>query len=259
MKTFIGSVAALSALLVTGCSTTYVAPSGRADFSALVPQQASVGALGDQPPGDLGTIGERAAPTAVFPVGIAFARLQAPDYRSFSTDLNGGVYGTGRYSIFTTREVEDESDLQRLAGLPEMAGIVSLNRLLLPANLQTDAELRRAAARLNAEMVVIYTFDTSFYDRNRSLTLMSLTLGNARTQKVNLHVTATALVLDTHTGFIYAAFETNENQEFRTNVWKKEEHVDAARRNSERAAFKKLVTEFETAWPRIVERAKQGA
>lgn len=65
--------------------------------------------------------------------------------------------------------------------------------------------------------------------------------------------------MDTRTGFIYAAFESNEKREVISNAWESQESADRARRSAEKAAFKALVGEFEKSWPKIVERAKQGA
>ena len=74
-----------------------------------------------------------------------------------------------------------------------------------------------------------------------------------------MRVAASALLIDTRTGFIYAALEANEKREVTTNAWESREAADRARRDAEKAAFKALVSEFEKNWPQIIERAKQGA
>ena len=76
---------------------------------------------------------------------------------------------------------------------------------------------------------------------------------------VYVHVNASALIIDTRTGFIYGALEANEKRDLLTNAWESEESADRARLDAEKAAFKSLVGEFEKTWPQIVERAKQGA
>src|SRR5207237_4977421 len=130
-----------------------------------------------------------------------------------------GVYGDGRYSVMTVKEVEDDADLDRIARLPDVGGLVSISRLLLPQTLKSDRELREAAARLKADMVLLYTFDTSFHDNDESVALNVVTLGLSPTQKVYVHVAASALLIDTRTGFIYAALESNEKREVLTNAW----------------------------------------
>ncbi|HWN93885.1 MAG TPA: hypothetical protein VNT99_02530, partial [Methylomirabilota bacterium] len=156
------------------------------------------------------------------------------------------------------KEVEDEADLNRVAKLPQVNGIIGLSRLLLPVKLQSDKDLREAAARLKADMVLMYTFDTSFHDNDESVALNIITLGLSPTRKVLVRVVASALLIDTRTGFIYAAFEANEKRDMRTNAWESRETADRGRRDAEQEAFKKLVAEFEKSWPQVIERAKQG-
>ncbi|MGV3773847.1 MAG: hypothetical protein ACO1QB_13165 [Verrucomicrobiales bacterium] len=200
-----------------------------------------------------------AEPAAVFPASIAAVRVQAPHYRNYQTDREGGVYGTGRYSIVTVKEVEDDEDVNRITLLPGVGGLASINKLLLPHELESDAELREAAARLKADMLLIYTFDTSFHDNDASVALKAITLGLSPTKQVYVHVSASALLIDTRTGFIYAALEANEKRKVFTNSWESKESADRARREAETAAFKGLVGEFEKAWPEVMERTKHGA
>jgi len=200
-----------------------------------------------------------AQPAAGFPAGIAAVRVQAPHYRSYYTDREGGVYGGGRYSVITVKEVEEETDLERLTKLPGVAGFITISRLLIPSTLQSDLELREAAARLKADMLLLYTFDTSFHENDASVALNVVTLGLSPTRKVFVRVAASALIIDTRTGFIYAALEANEKRQVTTNAWESRETADRARRDAEREAFKRLVRDFEKNWPQIVERAKKGA
>ena len=86
-----------------------------------------------------------------------------------------------------------------------------------------------------------------------------ITLGLSPTRKVFVHVMASALVLDTRTGFIYAALEANEKRQVLSNAWESGQSADRARLDAEKAAFKSLVGEFEKSWPQIVERAHKGS
>jgi hypothetical protein len=169
------------------------------------------------------------------------------------------VYGQGRYSIITVKEVVEDADIERIANLPQVGGLISISTLLLPQTLKSDREIREAAARLKADMVLLYTFDTSFQDNDASKTLNVVTLGLSPTRRVFVNVAASAILLDTRTGFIYAALEANEKREVRTNAWESRETADRARRDAEKTAFKALVGEFEKSWPDIVKRAEEGA
>jgi hypothetical protein len=200
-----------------------------------------------------------AKPAAAFPAGIATVRVQAPHYQNYYTLREGGVYGQGRYSVITVKEVEEDADIDRIARLPQVGGLITISTLLLPGKLESDRELREAAARLKADMVLLYTFDTSFHDNDASVALNVVTLGLSPTRRVFVQVAASALLIDTRTGFIYAALEANEKRKVATNAWESRETADRARRDAEKAAFKELVSEFEKNWPQVIDRAKKGA
>src|SRR3954471_1615534 len=91
--------------LLSGCAT-YIPPSGRADLAALSSPSMKESFA--------------AKPAAGFPASIAAVRVQAPQYRNYYTEREGGVYGRGRYSVITVKEVEDEADIQRISKLPEV-------------------------------------------------------------------------------------------------------------------------------------------
>jgi len=244
MRIFSTFFSLASLALLTGCAH-YVPPSGRADFSTFASQSMKESF--------------EAKPAAGFPAGIAAVRVQSPRYHNYHTQRQGGVYGEGRYSIVTVKEVEEEADFQRISALPQVGGLISLSTLLLPRTLQSDRELREAAARLKADMLLLYTFETSFHETDAAPALSVVTLGISPTRRVKVRVAASALLLDTRTGFIYAALEASEKRQPLTNVWYSGDTADRARRDAEKAAFKSLVSELEKAWPKILERAKQGA
>ena len=239
-------MAALAAgLFLTGCAHSYIPPSGHADFSVMTSSTIQEGFA--------------AKPTAQFPVGIVAVRVQAPRYHSYYTDQQGGLFDGRGYSVMLVREAEEDTDIKRLESLPDVNGIIGLSRLLLPAQLRSEQDLREAAARLKAEMVLLYTFDTTFHDGNAVPALSAVTLGLSPTHHVVVHVTASALLVDTRTGFVYGAFEATEKRNPFSTSWGSRESADRARQDAERAAFKGLVGEFEKSWPDIVARAKRGA
>src|SRR5437899_2025974 len=197
-------IVACSAALLSGCRT-YIPPSGRANLTALSSPSMQESFA--------------AKPAAGFPAGIATVRVQAPGYRNYYTDREGGVYGQGRYSVVTVKEVEDEDDLRRISRLPDIAGLITISTLLLPQRLESDQPLREAAARLKADMLLLYTFDTSFHDNDAATALSVITLGLSPTRRITVHVAASALLVDTRTGFIYAALEANEKRKVLTTSW----------------------------------------
>jgi len=231
-------------LCAWGCASAYLPPSGRADLKGItsLSMQDSFAA----------------EPTAQFPTGIAVVRVQTSRYQNYHTRHHGGVHGEGRFSVVTTREVEADLDIERIQSLQGVAGIVGLNSLLIPDTLQSDQDLREAAARLKAEMLLLYTFQTTFHREDRLEALKTVTLGILPSRKITANVTASALLIDTRTGFIYAALEATKRDDTLANAWTSEGSADRLRRDLEGEAFKALVDEFVANWPRVVERAGQG-
>ena len=87
-------------------------------------------------------------------------RIQESGYRSESAQ---GV-GSGAYSVVTARDIETEQDINTISKLHGVAGVVTLNRLLLPKPLSSDLDLREAAGKLQADAILIYTIATEFSD-----------------------------------------------------------------------------------------------
>lgn len=230
----------LSAIMLslTGCATSYITPGGKADLQSFAPTSVQAGF--------------DAKPTNPFPASIAAVRVQSPTYTNFFLQQNGGQYGGGRYSVIMTREVEDQSQFDRISALPQVTGVVAINRLLLPARLESDRELREAAARLHADLVFVYTFDTAFFDTDASSPLTVVTLGLSPTRKVTAVTTVSSLLLDTRTGYVYAAHEATEREAIRSTSWGSMHAADKARQTTEGRAFGKLVDEFVNAWPKLL-------
>ena len=231
-------VAALLLLSLSGCAT-YLPPGARADLQAFAPADMQEALA--------------ARPTNPFPTSVAVVRVQAPGYTNYLLGRSGGSHGNGRYSVVLSREVGEERQLENVTGLPGLAGIVSLNRLLLPQRLEDDRPIRAAAARLNAGLVFVYTFDTQFIDEQKAKPLSVITLGLSPTRKITAVTAASALLMDTRTGYIYAAFETIERQTALSSSWSSENTADENRRATEGRAFEKLMGELRSAWPKIAQ------
>jgi hypothetical protein len=228
------------ALLASGCATTYIPPGEKADLQVFSSPDIAAGFA--------------AAPSNPWPAGIAVVRLQSPGYTNYYLRQRGGSYGHGRYSVVLTRELGEEELLKRVAALDEVAGLVSLNRMLLPERLQSDEDLRAAAARVQADLVFLYTFDTSFFERNVSRPMTAISLGLSATQHITAMTTCSAVLMDTRTGYIYSVYETTERTETRGNIWTSQESADKARQDNERMAFEKLIDELVKTWPQVLER-----
>lgn len=226
-------------LLLSGCATSYVVPGPRADLKSF------------GSPSIQESFATQA--TAPFPATLAFVRVQAPTYTSSRLPETLAATTTGRYRVITTREAEDDAQVDRLGRLPQVTGVTAISRMLLPPDVQSDKELREAAARLHADLILVYTFDTAFFDTDLARPLTVITLGLSPTRKLAVSTTASALLMDTRTGFIYSTYEATKRADTLATSWNTADSADQVRRDNEREAFGLLIGQMEKTWPRLVE------
>jgi hypothetical protein len=232
---FLAGIAVLAVL--AGCST-YIPPGPKADLAAFAP--ASIQEGFDR------------KPSSPFPATIVAVRLQGPAYSNFNLSRNGGAASGEKYSVILTREVEDGADVERIGKLPRIAGLGTLNRMLLPSQVRGERDIREAASKIQGDLVLIYTFDTAFFDHDASKPLSVITLGLSPTRKINAVTTASALLIDTRTGFIYSTYEITEKRSTISTSWGSADSADEARRITEKEAFRKLIDEFIGNWPLVI-------
>jgi hypothetical protein len=195
-------------------------------------------------------------PAATFPARIAVVRVQAAGYVSRT---NSG-YGYGAYSVVTTRDVETEADFARLAAMPEVAAVGAMSRILLPSTLHSAEDLRVAAAQLHTDIVLLYTFDTSFRtDTTQIGPLQLVSLGFFPNKKAHVSTTCAAAFIDTRTGYVYGVSESTATEEQRSDLWNSEEAIDKARARAERGAFTAALGEIEKLWASIAAHQKAGS
>ncbi len=243
-------MAALAVVLLGGCGARYRVPGRAADFHALGITAETVEQSTDR------AIARRLdrRPLAGFPTSIAVVRTQGPGYRSHTTRS----WGSGRYTIVTIRDVETEEQLVRISDLPMVAGIAPLNRLVLPRHFNSDMELRQGAATVQADMVLVYTFDTAFNVEKKIPPLGILTLGLFPHEEARVVCTASGVLMDTRNGYVYGLLEATSTRNQPANAWTSAVAVDHARRQAEADAFDQLVDAFVKLWPGVVERYGPG-
>jgi hypothetical protein len=225
----------LGALLILSGCASYTTPGGGVQLSELAET-------------DINELMSK-EPAAPFPANIAVARVQAPGYQSYKVNS----FGTGRYSVVTTREVESEEDFVRLSKLPKVAGIAPLNRILLPSNLDSIKSLREASARLKADILLIYTFDTSFHAGEQKFAPLNvISLGFLKNKEVTVTTTVSAAFFGVRTEYLFGLSEATSKETKNASVWSTSSAVDDMRLTTEKEAFQKLLPEIEKTWAGIV-------
>lgn len=227
---------ALLAILASGCAT-YTTPGAGVNIENLAKADTDIADL------------LKVEPAAPFPARVAVARVQASGYYSRSNTC----YGTGQYCVVTTRDVEPEATYERLSKLPQVAGLALMNRMLLPGKLTSAKDLRRAAATLKTDLLLVYSLDTGFNIENTDVGPLALiSLGFLPTKKARVTATASAAMFDVRTGFVYGVGEATALEEQRGTFWSSSEAVDSARKKAESDAFQKLVGEIEKFWGEVL-------
>jgi len=184
-------------------------------------------------------------PAAQFPVTIAVARVQGATGRAH----DGSV---GRYTIITAREAEQAIDVEPLRGLPQVRGVVGFNSLMSPSRSVTGEALRGFAARLHADMLLLYTLETRYDSDHYAEPVGLLTLGLAPNQRARVRCTASAILLDVRTGYLYGAGEHTASANRVTNAWSQSQSYSELRRGVEAEALEALVTHLHKSWNDIV-------
>jgi hypothetical protein len=191
-----------------------------------------------------------------FPARLAVVRVQAPQYKSFSSES----YGNGRFSVLTTQELLAENHMSAIQAWPALAGVVPINRLLLPPKLESFDDLRLSAAQIQADVLLVYTLDTAFRVQGRGYgPLAAISLGVVPDRDAYITSTASALFIDVRTGFIYGVAEATAKTTGLTNVWGSRSTIDKKRVEAEQQAFDGLMTQAATTWKGIAAQFQKTA
>jgi len=227
----LGPLLLAAALLAPGCGAQYVTPGAGVNLAAI--SDSDIRAR-------FGTY-----PASPFPARLAIARVQQAGYYSHGNTS----YGRGAFSVVTTRDIERDEHFETLAALPQVVGLGRISRLLLSEDLQSVKDLRLAAATLHADLLLVYTLDTSFRIRGQSLgPLTVVTLGFLPSKKATVTATASAVLFDVRTGHVYGLAEASHAASHLASTWTKEQAIDKARLDAETEAFAKLIDEFRGTW-----------
>ena len=190
-------------------------------------------------------------PAAEFPVNIAIARVQSPTYTS-NTYRGSESPKQSTYSMVLTRDAGEDEALRRLSELDGVNHASPFNRLLLPYQYSSIKDLRMAAARMKAQMLLVYTFDTEFIIDTKNYGPQNvIALGYLKNKDVKVVTTASVAIFDVQTEYLYGLAETTVQENRKSNAWKKKDEVDNLRLQTEREAFAKLMGEVENLWGEV--------
>jgi hypothetical protein len=126
--------------------------------------------------------------------------------------------------------------------------------------LNSEEDLRTAAAALHGDIVLLYTLDTAFHTETDQIgPLQLVSLGFFPNKKAKVSSTCAAAFIDTRTGYVYGVAEASAHEDQRSDLWNREEAIEKARAKAERGAFVAALGEIEKVWGVIAAEQVGGA
>jgi hypothetical protein len=226
----------LFVVMCAGCAS-YVTPGGSVRLTDI----------------DRADIAEAVArkPGAKFPATLAIVRVQSPHYKSYSAS----GFGEGQFSVLTTQELLSDADIRDIQKWPGLTNVGTINRLLLPPRLESLDSLRVAAAKMQADIMLVYTLETSFKIQGRGYGPVSvISLGVVPDRDAYVTSTASAVFTDVRTGYIYGTVESSAQVSGLTTVWRTRSTVDKKRTEAELEAFRQMISLAATTWGQLIKR-----
>jgi hypothetical protein len=128
-----------------------------------------------------------------------------------------------------------------------------MTRVLLPDRLDTIHDLRLAAANLKVDMLLLYSLDTRFnIDSTNIDPLSMISPGFLPDKRARITTTASAVLVDVRTGFVYGVAESTIWREQNAAAWSSRSAIGNARQKTEVASFQSLLGEIENLWHIVV-------
>lgn len=193
--------------------------------------------------GSSGAIEEssHARPTVRFPARVAVARIEASG---------------GGFRMIPETDVENTGHAAAATSLPGVAGLVSLNRVALVSEVKSYRELDAEARKVGADMVAIYRFEASDRSSDAFLPLSVATLGLAPTNSYTVTATATLMVRDARTGYLYGVMEETATNKGLTAGMDLHNAQERSKRNAKKKALDQLTAKLPVFWNGVLAKGK---
>jgi hypothetical protein len=194
-----------------------------------------------------------AVPLAHLPTAVAVVRIRGQVYCSPGWWNQSGP----KLSVMNLRDVEKPEQIDRLSALPMVKGIVPISSIMVPEN-ATWADLHAAAAQLHADMLLVYALSSETSVEDALAPLSVATLGLSPNQFADARCTASAVLLDTHNGYVYATMEASDRHQQLASAWTSESAQSFARDKAEEGAFDKLTLQMQATWPNVLKELQKA-
>jgi len=220
----------LLVFVLSGCAPFYTVPNDAADFAAL-------GLLPPESAEEITAALER-QPAAHFPATLATVRLQ----------------GRGNSWVINLRTVEGAGDMDNLASMPGIREVIPLSQIVCPGQVSRLETLRSAAASVRADLVLVYTFESTSTSEPTIPLLGLLSLGILPNEIARATSTGSGALVDTRTGYIYGLTEATRKEYRITNAWNVRDAMESSMEGAQGRACKDLVAQVEKLWDGVLAR-----
>jgi len=188
-------------------------------------------------------------PAPNFPARIALVRVQAPKYASMTAE---GL-GKGEFSVVSPQELPNAVQTQALDEWPAVDKVLVLNEHLLPERLKSLDDLRLVAAKMQADVLMIYTLDTGFeVDGHAYGASQKVPMSKKPAPEDSIVSSATAVLMDVRTGYPFGTVSGSAKQDhLSAEDWSAEPNLDQKRLEAEAQALSALIEATAPTWKGI--------
>lgn len=188
-------------------------------------------------------------PAADFPTTVATAHVQAGIYSGPHRFRHSD---TPAVRLVSKPELDQAASLSDLDGLPYLRAVRPVRSLLVRGEIRGLDSVRRAAAALQADMVMVYTFDTTTRENTTVPVVGVASLGILPNIEQKATSRVTGGLLDVRTGYLYGVLEAEGEATQLANGWTSEEAQGDAALRAEQRALCAFVEAAEDLWLDVV-------
>lgn len=185
---------------------------------------------------------------AALPVRLGLARVQS----------YGRVWAGSEWFAPSMTGLVDEAQVTRVRTLPGVADVATVPPALV-GEVVNEGTLRRAAARMGLDVLLLVTFQCQQDGGDALVPLSVVTLGLSPSHVAQATVTASGVLLDVRSGEVLGTIEAQGGSSRLGNTYTARDAAGDAARAAEREAAGQLVEALERGWPAVQGRIMAGA
>ena len=148
--------------------------------------------------------------------------------------------------------METDESFEAIGDLPYVRDVAPIGRLLLPQRIDSIDDLRSPAARLKADLLLVYSIDSTFVVDGKPMgPLSAISLGFIKNREAHVTSTVAGVLIDVRSGFVYGTTEATERESKQASIWSTRLAVDSARIAAEQRAFDAFIDSFGELWAEV--------